>query len=198
MMMKKQAWGLLLFVVCVTAHADDGTWMHAYLEAAVGQGTVNYNSYTQNAAPQGVIGGNVTTVSLLGGYAFTPYFALELGYHDYGKPTLSQQTAGINGPLISCPSNFPCPHVTAFSLEAVGRFELVTDLYGEVFGGLQSWHAGDPAAAYIGSGHGNSAIYGLGVRHDFHDQFEGWSFTVRYEYSEFSTSETRIGLRYSF
>lgn len=183
---------------CAAAQADDGTTTPAYVEAAAGVGTVNYNSLSQNAGSQGVIGGNVTTVSLLGGYAFNPYFALELGYHDYGKPTLSQQTAGVNGPLSSCPGSFSCPHVMGITFEAVGRFEIITDLYGEVSAGVQNWHAGDPAATYIGKSTGNSAIYGLGVRHDFHDQFEGWSFTIRYEYSEFSTSETRIGLRYSF
>jgi len=186
---------LLPLGFCAAAQADDDTATQPYVEAAVGEGTVNYNSLSQNAAPQGVIGGNVATMSLLGGYAFNPYFALELGYHDYGKPTLSQQAGGG---LTSCPGSFSCPHVTGITFEAVGRFEIITDLYGEVSGGLQNWHAGDPAATYIGKSNGNSAIYGLGVRHDFHDQFEGWSFTIRYEYSQFSTSETRIGLRYSF
>ena len=197
--MRKTALLLLpIMGFCAAAQADDGTTTLAYVEAAAGEGTVNYNSLTQSAAPQGVIGGNVTTVSLLGGYAFNPYFALELGYHDYGKPTLSQQTSGVNGPLNSCPSSFSCPHVTGITFEAVGRFEIITDLYGEISGGVQNWHAGDPTSTYIGKSNGYSAVYGLGVRHDFHDQFEGWSFTIRYEYSQFSTSETRIGLRYSF
>lgn len=196
--MRKTALLLVLSLgSCAAAQADDGTTTPTYVEAAAGEGTVNYNSYSQSAGAQGVIGGNVTTVALLGGYAFDPNFALELGYHDYGKPTLNQQTSGV-GPLSSCPTSFSCPHVTGITFEAVGRFEIITDLYGEVSGGLQNWHAGDPAATYIGKSNGNSAIYGLGVRHDFHDQFEGWSFTIRYEYSEFSTSETRIGLRYSF
>lgn len=197
--MRKTALLLLpILGFCAAAQADDDATTQSYLEAAVGEGTVNYGSLSQNAAPQGVIGGNTTTISLLGGYAFNPNFALELGYHDYGKPTLSQQTSGVNGPLNSCPGSFSCPHVTGITFEAVGRFEIVTDLYGEVSGGVQNWHAGDPAAAYIGKSNGDSAVYGLGVRHDFHDQLEGWSFTIRYEYSEFSTSETRIGLRYSF
>ena len=198
-MKKSIAFVLLLpMTVCTIAHADDAAETPYYVEAAVGQGTVNYNSYNQNATPQGIIAGNITTFSLLGGFAVNSNLALELGYHDYGNPTLNQQTSGINGPLNACPSSFPCPHITAFSLEAIGRFEIVTDLYGEISGGLQGWRAGAPAATYIGKSKGYSAVYGLGVRHDFHDQYDGWSFTIRYEYSEFSTAETRIGLRYSF
>lgn len=190
----------LLPLLCVSAavYAADDADHPVYAEAAVGTGTVNYNTYSQNVVTQGVIGGNTTTATVLGGFAFNSYFAAELGYHDYGKPTLSQQNGGVGSSPPMCPHDFSCPHVTGLTLEGVGRFEIITDLYGEVLAGLQVWRAGAPAETYIGKSSGNSAIYGLRVRHDFHDQWEGWSFDVTYEYSEFSTSETRIGLRYTF
>lgn len=177
-----------------TALADDADTTF-YLEAGVGQGSVHYNSYSQNAVNQGVIDGTATALSLVAGSGLNDHFAVEFGYHDYGRPTTAQQT-GLT--VNQCPQAFNCPHISAVTLEAVGRFPIVTDLTGEVLGGIQAWNIGSPGNTVIGKTSGESFIYGLRLRHDFHDQYEGWSADVTYEYSNFSTSEVRIGLRYTF
>ena len=185
-----------LLTLCAgnAAHADDASTTF-YLEAGVGQDSVHYNSYSQSAANQGVVSGTGTALSLIAGTGLNPNFAIEVGYHDYGNPTTSQQT-GLS--VTSCPQAFTCPRISAVTAEAVGRFEILTDLTGEVLGGVQAWNIGSPGGTVIGKTSGDSFIYGLRLRHDFHDQYEGWSADVTYEYSNFSTSEVRIGLRYTF
>jgi len=187
----------LMACLCFSAaaYADDGSDTAFYLEAGVGHESVSYNSYSQDPVNQGVINGTGTALSLVGGYGFNQNFALEVGYHDYGSPTTGRQSE-LSVSL--CPTAFACPHISAFTIEAVGRFLILPDLTGEVLGGVQAWNIGSPGNTVIGKTSGDSLIYGLRVRHDLHDRFEGWSVDVTYEYSAFSTSETRIGLRYSF
>lgn len=189
----------LLPILCFSAavYADDDGTQSFYAEAALGEGTVNYGSFSQNSVTQSIIGGNTTTATVLGGFAFNEYFAMELGYHDYGRPTVSQQTGGPGSSVPMC-SGSACPHITGATLEGVGRFGIITDLYGEALAGVQFWHGGAPTESIVGKSSGISGVYGLRVRHDFHDQFEGWSFDVTYEYSTFSTAETRVGLGYTF
>lgn len=187
----------LLACLCFSAaaYADDDSDMPFYLEAGVGQESVHYNSYSLDIVNQGVISGTGTALSLIGGSTINPNFAIEVGYHDYGNPTAGRQT----GQSVSqCPMSFSCPHISAITAEAVGRFTILPDLTGEVLGGLQAWNIGSPGSTIIGKSSGDSFIYGVRIRHDFHDQFEGWSADVTYEYSAFSTSETRVGLRYTF
>ena len=189
----------LLFMSCLCfsalARADDDSDMPFYVEAGVGEESVNYNSYSQDSVNQGVISGTGTALSLIGGSTINDNFAIEVGYHDYGSPTTGRQS----GQSVSlCPAAFSCPHVSAFTAEAVGRFAILPDLTGEVLGGLQAWNIGSPGSTVIGKSSGDSFIYGVRVRHVLHDQFEGWSVDVTYEYSAFSTSETRVGLRYTF
>lgn len=185
----------LLALAAGPAAFADGSDPAFYVEGGVGQASVRYNSYSQNPVNQGVIDGSTTALSLIGGLGLNPDFAIELGYHDYGQPTVSRQS-GLS--VTQCPQAFACSRVSAVTAEAVGRFDILTDLYGEVLGGIQAWNVGSPGSSVIGKSSGDSFIYGLRVRHDLHDQFEGWSADVTYEYSNFSTSEVRIGLRYTF
>ena len=187
----------LMACLCFSAatYANDDSGTPFYLEAGVGQESVHYNSYSLDAVNQGVISGTGTALSLIGGSAINANFAIEVGYHDYGSPSAGRQT----GQSVSqCPMAFSCPHISALTAEAVGRFTILPDLTGEVLGGLQAWNIGSPGSSVIGKSSGDSFIYGLRIRHDLHDQFEGWSVDVTYEYSNFSTSETRVGLRYTF
>ena len=101
----------------------DGTGTPFYLEAGVGQSSTHYNSYSQNAVNQGVIDGSTTALSLVAGAGLNDNFAVEFGYHDYGKPTTAQQT-GLT--VSQCPKSFSCPHISAVTLEAVGRFPIIT------------------------------------------------------------------------
>lgn len=191
----KRLLALTALLMCFgTASADDVAPVF-YLEAGVGQESVNHNSYSQNAVNQGVISGNATALSLVAGTGLNPNFAIELGYHDYGRPTTGQQS-GLSVSL--CPKAFACPRISAVTAEAVGRFEILPDLTGEVLGGVQAWNISNSGGTLFDKTSGDSFIYGVRVRHDLHDQFEGWSVDVTYEYSAFSTSEARIGLRYTF
>ena len=187
----------LMACLCFSAgaYADDDSTTAFYVEAGVGHESVNYNSYSQDAVNRGVISGTGTALSLIGGSAINANFAIEVGYHDYGSPTAGRQSGQS---VALCPATFSCPHISAFTAEAVGRFLILPDLTGEVLGGVQAWNIGSPGSTIIGKSSGDSFIYGLRMRHDLHDQFEGWSVDVTYEYSAFSTSETRVGLRYTF
>lgn len=187
---------LILLCFSAAACADDDSDSLFYVEAGVGHVSANYNSLSEGAVNQGVINGVGTAEYLLGGFVINPNFALELGYHDYGSP------AGIvqNGVDVTstCPMDFSCPHITGITAEAVGRYEILPDLTGEVLGGLLSWHAGAPAGTFIGKTTGTSLVYGVRLRKDLHDVMEGWSADVTYEHSAFSTDEVRLGLRYNF
>lgn len=187
----------LMACLCFSAgaYADDDSATAFYVEAGVGHESVNYNSYSQDAVNRGVISGTGTALSLIGGSAINANFAIEVGYHDYGSPTAGRQSGQS---VALCPAAFSCPHISALTAEAVGRFLILPDLTGEVLGGLQAWNIGSPGSTVIGKSSGDSFIYGVRIRHDLHDQFEGWSVDVTYEYSNFSTSETRVGLRYTF
>lgn len=190
------ALSLMLLCFSAAARADDESYNLFYVEGGIGDATLHYNSLSEGAVNQGVISGTTTGASLLGGFSFNTNFALELGYHDYGRPAgLIQNGVDITS---TCPQNFSCPHITGITLEAVGRYEIMPDLTGEILGGVESWHAGAPASTMLGKTSGTSLAYGLRIRHDLHDQFEGWSADVTYEHSAFSTDEVRIGLRYSF
>lgn len=182
----------LATVPAAFADAPDTTF---YLEAGVGQSSTHYNSYSQNAANQGVIDGTSTGLSLIAGSGLNDNFAIEVGYHDYGQPTTGRQSGQT---LSQCPQSFACPRISALTVEAVGRFPILPDLTGEVLGGVQAWNIGSPGSTVIGKTSGDSIVYGLRIRRDLHDQFEGWSADVTYEYSNFSTSEVRLGLRYTF
>lgn len=184
----------LLLFFGPAAYAD-GPDTNFYLEAGVGQESVNHNNYSLNAVNQGVISGNATALSLVAGTGLNPNFAIEVGYHDYGQPTTGRQS-GLS--VSSCPQTFACPRISAVTVEAVGRFEILPDLTGEVVGGLQAWNISNAASSLFDKTSGESFIYGVRVRHDLHELFEGWSVDVTYEYSTFSTAEARIGLRYTF
>ena len=184
----------LLLCFGTAAYADDSDTSF-YLEAGVGQESVDHNSYSQSAVNQGVVSGTGTALSLVGGTGLNPHLAIELGYHDYGQPTTGRQSGQS---VTLCPQAFACPRISAVTAEAVGRFEILPDLKGEVLGGLQAWNIGNAGSSLFDKTSGDSFIYGVRIRHDLHDRFEGWSVDVTYEYSAFSTSETRIGLRYTF
>lgn len=196
MMMRFIAPSLMLLGISAAAHAEGGPDSLFYVEAGIGHVSVKYNSLSESAINQGVIDGTGTAESVLGGFVINPNFALEAGYHDYGNPAAITQS-GINI-TSSCPMDFSCPHINGISVEAVGRYEILPDLTGELLGGLLEWHAGAPAGTLIGKTNGTSLAYGVRLRKDLHDVMDGWSADVTYEHSAFSTDEVRLGLRYDF
>ena len=157
----------------------------------------DYNSLSAAPVNQGVIDGTGTGMMIGAGYLFNQYFALEAGYHDYGNPTAMSQNQN-SSQIGDCPGSFSCPHITAFTLEAAGRYEIVPDLTGELLGGVQEWHAGAPAESLLGKSNGALFVYGLRFSHGLDDMVQGLSVDIAYEHSAFSISETRIGLHYNF
>jgi|SRR5579863_3118685 len=183
---------LALLAVSAGARADDGLDTPFYVEAGIGHVSLNHGNKSLTPTTTGGIDGTGTAVSLGGGFRFTDYLAVELGYHDYGNPTAFNQGGSF---VQFCPQAFSCPHVTGFTAELVGRYELVADLYGELLLGGLDWHVGSPGSNFLTKTTGADLIYGLRVSHSFEN---GWSADVTYERSQFITEETRLGISYSF
>jgi len=170
------------------AQADDDPGPF-YVAAGIGHVSINRGSPSLTVGSNGGIIATGTAVTLIGGYEIDDHLAAELGYHDYGKPAAFSQAGDL------CPQSFPCPHVSGFSAELLGRYELVPNLDGELRAGVLDWHVGSPGSAFLQNTSGNAFIYGLGVRRRFD---YGLSLLITYERSTLTTEETRLGISYSF
>ncbi len=175
------------------AWADDDEDNPFYVAAGIGHVSVDRGSLSNTLGNTGGINGTGTADTLSGGYRFNDYLEAELGYHDYGSPTAFIESGAL---IETCPlAGFSCPHVTGYSLQIAGRYNLVPDLDGEILAGVLDWHVGSPGAMLIGNTQGAAFVYGVRVTHAFG---YGLSLDISYEHSQFTTEETRIGLRYSF
>lgn len=183
---------LALSLTGAGAHADDGPSTPFYLGLDVGHVSVDYGSLSATPTNGGVINGTATAETLYGGYLLNDYLSVELGYHDYGNPTVRVQSGNTEE---SCPGSFSCPMVTGLSAELLGRYELVPMLDGELRAGALDWHVGSPGSTLLTHTSGTEFIYGLGVVRHFD---YGLNLDITYERSSMTTEETRIGLSYSF
>ena len=163
-----------------------------YVEAGIGHVSVDTDSFSLTPSNSSFVSGTDTAVSLIGGWRLDDMFGVELGYHDYGSPTAYTQSG--TSPT-SCPQSFSCPHVSGITAELVARRELVPDLDGELLLGVLDWRVSTSGSLHLAKSTGNDFIYGLRVMHSFDN---GWSAGVIYERSNFTTEETRFGVRYSF
>ena len=183
---------LALSLAAVAAQADDNSSTPFYIGLDAGHVSVDYGSLSATPTNSGVINGTATAETLYGGYLLNEYLSVELGYHDYGSPTVQVQSGRA---LESCPENFSCPKLTGLSAELLGRYELVPMLDGELRVGGLDWHVGSPGSSLLPHTSGTEFIYGVGVvRHFDH----GLNLDITYERSSMTTEETRIGLSYSF
>lgn len=179
---------VLALLTAGAARADDYVENQFYVEASVGHASETRQTLQ---AFGGGVDGTTTTKALIGGFDFTPYFGVEGGYHDYGSPYSFQ----LNPALLSCPQNFSCPHLTGFSAELVGRYELMPRLTVEVLSGVLHWNGSDLPTRVLSENTGNVAVYGGRLMWAATDDL---SVGVRYEHSEFTTDETSLALRYTF
>lgn len=183
---------LALLATAAGARADDSLDTPFYVGAGIGHVSLNHGSLSLTPTNSGGIDGTGTAESVGAGYWFTDYAAVELGYHDYGNPEAFKQ----GGTQVQfCPQAFSCPHANGFTVELVGRYQMVPDLYGELLVGGLDWHVGPPASSFLAKTAGTDLIYGLRVSHSFGN---GWNADVTYERSQFITEETRLGVSYSF
>jgi len=186
---------LLLTVLSLSvssARADEGSTAPFYVGTGIGHVSVDRGSVSLSGANSGGINGTGTALSLLGGYYFTDNFGVELGYHDYGKPTAFLQS-GIT--VTECPASFSCPQISGVSAMLLGKLELVPQVDGILRVGVLEWNVGSPGSSLLTKTSGNAFIYGVGARRrlDY-----GLSIEITYERSNFTTEETRIGVSYSF
>ena len=181
-----------LSLLTVVAYADDTGDTPFYVGLGLGHVSVSRGSISANGANSSGIDGSGASWSLLGGYYFTDNFGVELGYHDYGKPTAFEQS-GVS--LHECPVYFSCPQVSAGTAEFLGKLEVVPMLDGILRLGLQEWNLGSPGGALMGKTSGSAFISGIGVSRHFD---YGLNLDITYERSSFTTGETRIGVSYSF
>jgi opacity protein-like surface antigen len=172
--------------------ADDTNGTPFYVGLDLGHVSVSRGNLSAGGANGGGIDGSGSSWSLLGGYYFTDNFGVELGYHDYGKPTAFEQSGLL---VQECPVSFSCPQVSAGTAEFLGKLELVPQLDGILRLGVQEWDVGAPGGTLLGKTSGSALIYGIGVSRHFD---YGLNLDITYEHSSFTTGETRIGVSYSF
>lgn len=172
--------------------ADDTSATPLYVGLDLGHVSVSRGSLSAGGANGGGIDGSGSSWSLLSGYYFTDNFGMELGYHDYGKPAAFEQSGLL---VQECPVSFSCPQLSAGTAELLGKLELVPQLDGILRLGVQEWDVGSPGGTLLGKTSGSAFIYGIGVSHHFD---YGLNLDITYEHSSFTTSETRIGISYSF
>lgn len=186
----------LLLAAAVPAASADDTFSTVdnpfYVGVGLGHVSVSRGSLSLGGADSGGIDGSGSSWSVLGGYYFTDNFGVELGYHDYGKPTAFKQTGFT---VQQCPVSFSCPQVSAVTAEFLGKVEIVPMLDGILRLGLQEWNVGSPGGQLLDKTSGSAFIYGVGVSHHFDYNL---NLDITYEHSSFSTGETRIGFSYSF
>lgn len=187
--MKRLALLLACSLASFTASADDAPSF--YLQAGIGHVSLNHGSLSLTPSFGGSVDGTGTAWSVTGGYSVNQYFAVEFGYHDYGKPTAFLQSGTT---VQTCPQDFACPHFTGYTLEAVGRYEFVPGVFFEPVAGTLLWQASG-SGNVLGKNSGSELIFGLRVRHPLDDH---WSVGVAYEHSGFTTEESRLELRYTF
>ncbi|HEX7965129.1 MAG TPA: outer membrane beta-barrel protein [Gammaproteobacteria bacterium] len=194
----------VLLVAANAAHADGPS----YIGVGIGHASLNRGSLSLAGGQQGGIDGTQTAKTLFLGYDLSDIFSIEGAYHDYGAPTaFYQNTSGSCAPgqppfacsgIHYCPDNatrFSCPSLQGYSAVMVARYEVAPQLYLAVLAGEMAWKAGDPGKVLLKEDQGEVFLYGLRVmkKLDY-----GFSVDVTYERSQFTTEETRIGLRYSF
>ena len=176
-----------LFAATV-ARADDALDSPFYVEADVGHASVTRQTL---ATGGGNVSGTTTSEALVAGFDFNQYFGIEAGYHDYGYPSAYRIGFGAS----SCPQNFACPHITGFSAELVGHYEMMPRLSIEVLAGILHWNGSDPTAQLLGESSASVALYGGRLL---------WAASgnlnvgVVYQHSEFTTDETSLVVRYLF
>jgi len=186
---------LLLALISLSvglARADDDPATPFYVGAGIGHVSVDRGSISLSGANSGYINGTGTAVSVLGGYYFTDNLGVELGYHDYGKPSAFFQSGFTP---TKCGVSFSCPQVSGVTAMLLGKVELVPQVDGILRLGMLEWNVGSPGGTLLGKTSGNAFIYGVGARRRFD---YGLSIEVTYERSNFTTEETRLGVSYSF
>jgi hypothetical protein len=198
---------VLALLLCTAPASSDANPF--YLEAGIGHASVSRGTPAANQVVGGGIDGTTTSKTLLAGYIVNSNFAVEIGYHDFGEPAAFyvNRTAVICGPGQApftcsgggvCPDSakqFPCPHITGLSGEAVGRYGWNDRLTLEAFAGLMRWSGGYPTKVLLNSDSGGVVLLGLRANYMFNDDF---GFDITYEHSQFTTEETSLALRYSF
>ncbi|HEX4299768.1 MAG TPA: outer membrane beta-barrel protein [Gammaproteobacteria bacterium] len=191
LMLTAAAFGFM--AAAAPAQADDDTLATPfYVGTGIGHVSVDRGSISLNGTQSGGIDGSGTSWSVSGGYYFTDDFGVELGYHDYGKPTAFEQTGFA---VQQCPVSFSCPQISAVTAVVLGKLELVPMLDGILRLGVQEWNVGSPGGQFLDKTSGSAFIYGIGVSRHFDYNL---NLDITYEHSSFSTGETRIGVSYSF
>lgn len=175
----------------VPASADESFDNPFYVQADVGHASITRQALSSTTLLGGGVNGTATTKTVAAGFDVNQYFGVEGGYHDYGNP-LSYRSTPV---YLTCPQDFACPHITGFSVEAVGRYEMMPRFSVELLAGVLHWSGSDPAQQLLGENSGNVALYGGRL---LWAATENLSVGVTYQHSEFTTDETSLSLRYLF
>jgi len=137
-----------------------------YFGVGAGQGNLNRDAGDLTGLTNGILDDSATTYTIRGGWRFSPYMALELGYYDLGKYTFSgtvpATTVRINGEI----------KAKAYAISFVGILPMNQfDLYGRIGYANSELKANVHATTVLASldekDHQGGATYGVGGRWEF-------------------------------
>jgi OOP family OmpA-OmpF porin len=126
-----------------------------YIGGGVGRGNLNLSG-TDLGLPNAQVGDSATTYTLRGGYRFSPYWAVELGYYDLGEYDFS--SGGLAGTA----------KAKSFGISLVGILPLgeAFDVYGRIGYADSEVKVNASAGGFVGNSKDNQggATYGVGAR----------------------------------
>lgn len=136
-----------------------------YIGAGIGGGHLNRSASDLTGLNNASLDDNDTTWTVRGGWRFSPYAAIELGYYDLGRYKFSGTAVG---PLVQVDGSGRAQSV---ALSLVGIIPINTvDIYGRI-GYAHSelkFNANGPLTTANQNERQNEAAYGAGVRWTFH------------------------------
>jgi len=108
-----------------------------------------------------------TTWKLFGGHQFSPNFAWEVGYNDFGRVS-SDAVASVGGSMVAGSAKV---EATAWELSGIGSLPLASQF--SIYGKLGAYYAKTksstnlPGVSTSATNHNSNFTFGLGARYDF-------------------------------
>ena len=145
-----------------------GPYLPFYIGAGIGQGTLDTNSNAFNDVNNISVGSKETTYTVRGGWRFTPWTAIELGYYDLGKYDFHARPAGTNVSIDGSAK------VKSYGASFVGILPINQfDLYGRIGWVRTKTEAQANALGFTanGSDYKSETTYGVGAHWNFTPQW---------------------------
>ncbi len=179
-------------LAAVPAFAQQPSYSPWYIGAGIGQGHLDASGTDLTGLDNAQVGNTETTYTVRGGYRFTPYLGVELGYYDLGKYDFhGSGAASIDGQA----------KAKSYGISLVGTLPLdAFDLYGRI-GYAHSelkLNASAPLilTPYNSKESQDEATYGVGARWNFHP---AWGLFAEWmKNDKIKVDSYLIGIDYKF